>query len=302
MIAAPPPPGFHVNLGDLPTWLGVAAASFAAVFVYLQLRSQQREFARQVAALQRLQADDVDVVPERIQARGMLAPDGRSQFYWALEVSNGSRRPIRDVAAKIEPAKGADLEDPLKAGFPGLNGLISWGDFTVARLVRSKVKCGFVFAPPKGGKDREVPLPDAVGLRLSAHIAAYPPMAVELPWRTLDATPDTARLLFTTVQGKAITRTPFVQKHWHPALRKAGVPVARENGFHALRHHFASALLYDGVDIRALAANLGHHDPAFTLRVYAHLLPDAADRMRSVINRAAAAEADGPETAQGAAQ
>jgi len=57
-----------------------------------------------------------------------------------------------------------------------------------------------------------------------------------------------------TAQGRAITRTPFVQKHWHPALREAGVAVARENGFHALRHYFASALLYD-------------HDPAFTLRV-----------------------------------
>jgi len=70
-----------------------------------------------------------------------------------------------------------------------------------------------------------------------------------------------------TAQGRAITRTPFVQKHWHPALREAGVAVARENGFHALRHYFASALLYDGVDIRALAVYLGHHDPAFTQRV-----------------------------------
>ncbi len=51
MIAAPPQPAFHVNLGDLPTWLGVAAASVAAIFVYLQLRSQQKEIARQVASL-----------------------------------------------------------------------------------------------------------------------------------------------------------------------------------------------------------------------------------------------------------
>jgi integrase len=56
------------------------------------------------------------------------------------------------------------------------------------------------------------------------------------------------------------------------------------------------------VDIRALAAYLGHHDPAFTLRVYAHLLPDAADRMRSVIDEAARADADGPQTAQEASQ
>jgi integrase len=159
-----------------------------------------------------------------------------------------------------------------------------------------------VFAPPKGGKDRQVPLPDSTGLLLSAHIAAHSPVAVALPWRSLDASPVTARLLFTTVEGRAITRTPFTQRHWHPALRAAAIAVERQNGFHALRHYFASALLYDGVDIRALAVYLGHHDPAFTLRVYAHLVPDAADRMRAVIDGAARAESDGPVTARGGAR
>jgi hypothetical protein len=51
----------HVNMGDLPTWLGVLAASVAAVFVYLQLRSQQRELARQVRVLERQQADLIDL-------------------------------------------------------------------------------------------------------------------------------------------------------------------------------------------------------------------------------------------------
>jgi integrase len=169
--------------------------------------------------------------------------------------------------------------------------------------VRRQVKRlgnSLVFAPPKGGKDRQVPLPDSVGLLLSAHIAAHPPLAVALPWRSLDAAPVTARLLFTTVEGRAITRTPFTQKHWHPVLRTAGLPVDRINGFHALRNYFASALLYEGVDIRALAVYLGHHDPAFTLRVYAHLVPDAADRMRAVIDKATRSEPDGPDTAQDA--
>jgi len=39
------------------------------------------------------------------------------------------------------------------------------------------------FAPPKGGKERDVPLPESVALGLSGHIAAHPPMAVELPWK-----------------------------------------------------------------------------------------------------------------------
>ncbi len=171
--------------------------------------------------------------------------------------------------------------------------------------VRRQVKRlgnGLVFAPPKGGRDREVPLPGSVGLRLSAHIAAYPAAAVALPWRLPDAAPVTARLLFTTVQRQAITRTPFVQRHWHPALEAAGIPKARENGFHALRHHFASVLLHDGVDIAALASYLGHTDPGFTLRVYTHLMPDGADRMRSVVDRALGADADGPGTAQQAGQ
>jgi len=53
-----------------------------------------------------------------------------------------------------------------------------------------------------------------------------------------------------------------------------------------------------GADIAALATYLGHHDPGFTLRAYVHLMPDAADRMRLVVDRALSTEADGPGTAR----
>jgi hypothetical protein len=40
---------------------------------------------------------------------------------------------------------------------------------------------------------------------------------------------------------------------------------------HAARHYYASALLEDGVNVRAVAEyHLGHNDPGFTLHVYAH--------------------------------
>jgi hypothetical protein len=55
------------------------------------------------------------------------------------------------------------------------------------------------------------------------------------------------------------------------------------------------------VDIRALAAFLGHHDPGFTLRTYVHLMPSADDRMRLAVDTAFASS-DGPATAQGAAR
>lgn len=63
-------------------------------------------------------------------------------------------------------------------------------------------------------------------------------------------------------------------------------------------------LLAGGVDIRALSEYLGHHDPAFTLRVYSHLMPGSEDRARQAIEaalRAARLAADGPETAPGEA-
>ena len=124
------------------------------------------------------------------------------------------------------------------------------------------------FAPPKGGRERDVPLADSVALRLSAHIAAFPAVPVELPWKVPGGKLVTARLVFTDPGGAALHRSSFNAVAWQPALRGAGVPLARENGMHALRHYFASALLANGVDIRALAAFLGHHDPGFTLRTY----------------------------------
>ncbi len=85
---------------------------------------------------------------------------------------------------------------------------------------------------------------------------------------------------------------------WKPALKAASVPQTRENGFHALRHHFASVLLANGVDIRAMATYLGHSDPGFTHCVYTHLMPDTADRMRAAVDRVLSSTSDGPETAQ----
>ena len=73
------------------------------------------------------------------------------------------------------------------------------------------------------------------------------------------------------------------------------MPQTRESGFHALRHHFASVLPVNGSDIRALATYLGHTDPGFTLRIYTHLMSNAADRMRAAVDHVlATGGADGP--------
>ncbi|MGW6565026.1 tyrosine-type recombinase/integrase [Streptomyces sp. NPDC054975] len=170
-----------------------------------------------------------------------------------------------------------------------------------------------VFAPPKRGKVRDVPLPEEVGRALAAHMKEFPPQEVTLPWETPDGPPLTKRLMFTTEEGKAVGRHYFNTASWKPALVAAGVlpepepgeraQSSREDGMHALRHFYASVLLDAGENIKALSGYLGHVDPGFTLRVYTHLMPSSESRTRKAVDdvfRAVGGAADGPETAQAA--
>lgn len=147
-----------------------------------------------------------------------------------------------------------------------------------------------VFALPKFEREREVPLPDVVGEALARHLAAFPAVEVTLPWasreRGLDGIPTTVPLIVTTREARAVNKNYASANLWRPALRAAGLPDTRSNGFHVLRHTFASTVLDGGVSIRALADYLGHADPSFTLRVYAHLMPQSEARARGAIDTA----------------
>lgn len=148
------------------------------------------------------------------------------------------------------------------------------------RLVENQV----VLAPPKGGNEPEVPLPDVVSLALADHIQRFGTSTLTLPWREPAGEKLEATLLFTNRDRGTFTRAYFTYNAWKPALRGAGLERSRENGMHALRHHYASVLLENGVSIRAVSEYLGHHDPGFTLRTYAHLMPESEDRARAAID------------------
>lgn len=54
-------------------------------------------------------------------------------------------------------------------------------------------------------------------------------------------------------------------------------------------------------NIKAVSKYMGHADPALTLRVYAHLMPDSRQRARSAIDtvfQRVSEEGHGPQTAQ----
>ena len=57
--------------------------------------------------------------------------------------------------------------------------------------------------------------------------------------------------------------------------------------FHDLRHSYATLCLSEGVDIKTLQSNLGHHTPAFTMEQYGHCTDEmkqaSANRLESFV-------------------
>lgn len=164
---------------------------------------------------------------------------------------------------------------------------IDWlrGWVSVERQV--KIVAGrLVYALPKGRKTRRVPLPPTVRDDLAAYLVTFPAKTVTLPWEEPDGEPVTVKLLITTRQSNACNRNHCNTEIWKPALERVGIEPSRENGFHALRHYFASVLLDGGENIKALSKYLGHASAAFTLKTYTHLMPASEDRTKTAVDNA----------------
>nr|WP_258193292.1 tyrosine-type recombinase/integrase [Streptomyces sp. MA5143a] len=59
---------------------------------------------------------------------------------------------------------------------------------------------------------------------------------------------------------------------------------SRKDGFHVLRHTYASIILEAGESVVTLARWLGHSSPTITLDCYAHFMPEAGGKGRSAID------------------
>lgn len=69
-------------------------------------------------------------------------------------------------------------------------------------------------------------------------------------------------------------------------------PLPGEMRLHDLRHYLASLLIHAGCDVKTVQARLRHESATTTLRVYAHLWPDADESARAAIDNVLAARAD----------
>jgi integrase len=168
----------------------------------------------------------------------------------------------------------------------------------------------YVYALPKNDRERIVPLADWTIEAVQRHVDAYPPTSYTLPWERPDGKSRTHRILFRwPVDGGHVHARTYSEQIWKPALVQAAVipepqrvkaagtgvdgkkrsrlryPTTRREGTHQLRHYYASVTLAGGVSVKELAEYLGHADPAFTLRRYAHMLPCSHDRARNVIDQ-----------------
>jgi len=162
---------------------------------------------------------------------------------------------------------------------------IKWGDIDLhggflevqRNLVRGRV------TTPKSGKARRVELSEQ--LRTTLALARQEQFGKVVALNAdVQAERDAAAgvadtWVFPDATGDPMDPDNFRARVWDPLLTIAKLRKVR---LHDLRHTYASLLLQDGTELLYVSQQLGHHSPAFTLAIYAHLLPK--DR-RGAVNR-----------------
>jgi integrase len=143
---------------------------------------------------------------------------------------------------------------------------VQWGDLELdgsnphVRIRRRRVR-GTVGALKSKYARRSVPL--------SANLVH------ELRAERKRVAPDDGRLLFVNEVGGALNHGNMLRRVLKPAMQEADAwwPHA---GFHTFRHTWASILIHQNVNLLKISRWIGHHSPAFTAKVYGHLIEDAA--------------------------
>ena len=90
-------------------------------------------------------------------------------------------------------------------------------------------------------------------------------------------------LLFTTAQKEPMTRPllRLVAPSSSPARH-----FETGEGYHLLRHYYASVLIDAGESVKVVQDRLGHTSAQMTLDIYGHLWPENDDTTRAAVDRA----------------
>lgn len=132
----------------------------------------------------------------------------------------------------------------------------------VRRQVQRRAPHPIEVRGPKYGSERTVHLGETLVSMLAQHVATFGTYGAD-QW-----------LLTGRDDGPAWPRR--LQYQWDATTDAAGLELTP----HQLRHFYASGLIAAGCDVVTVQRALGHASADITLRVYAHLWPDANDRTR----------------------
>jgi hypothetical protein len=179
--------------GDIPTWLLAVLALAAGWVGFVQLGILRRQIAeeaernekrdrlldKQIAEAEqrsliyeRQQAETVDIKPSYSMAKIVGSDPPVSHQVHAAEVSNDSRRPVRNVACRIEPGPGDTLQAAGKVGLfdeftDGRRAFLPPRHGAYIPLLRAGETGGFIFTAGKEGHPKArftVRLTDDAGL------------------------------------------------------------------------------------------------------------------------------------------
>lgn len=139
----------------------------------------------------------------------------------------------------------------------------------VVRVRHSITNRGLLKGPKTPSSVRDVPLP--------AHL-----IAMLRDWIEQHLRPNASGFAFTDRDGRRCSHSS-VNRNWIRLLQDAGLyDEADPIHFHALRHFAGSWWIENGMSIPDVSKNLGHSDPATTMRIYIHSLTDNASRVAAI--------------------
>ena len=215
--------------------------------------SSVRGFFRYLLIEQRLQEDPTQFLEHPKQARslpGSLA---------AQDVENLLAAP--DVTTAIGLRDRAMLEVLYACG-------LRVSELVALQLASVNPRQGVVRVIGKGNKERIVPAGEAALHWLQRYLLEARAQLI----------PAGGNILFPSRLGRTMTRQTF----WHAIKRYARVAaIQKDISPHTLRHAFATHLVDNGADLRAVQMMLGHSDLS-TTQIYTHV---AQQRLQSLLRK-----------------